>query len=69
MDLNEASLNAALNRVSKENAQVTVKHDVFETYPESLHNQFDSISMFYLLHCLLGNILEKNVLSEMLLKV
>ncbi|HCU1814198.1 TPA: hypothetical protein OUH30_004422, partial [Escherichia coli] len=34
-------------------------HDVFEPYPAALHGQFDSISMFYLLHCLPGNISTK----------
>ena len=37
-----------------------ISHDVFEPYPAALHGQFDSISMFYLLHCLPGNISTKS---------
>ncbi|ROI86730.1 methyltransferase, partial [Escherichia coli] len=37
-----------------------ISHDVFDPYPAALHGQFDSISMFYLLHCLPGNISTKS---------
>lgn len=59
MDLNEASLNAASTRAGKSKIQHKICHDVFEPYPAALHDQFDSISMFYLLHCLHGNISTK----------
>ncbi|HAW7121254.1 TPA: class I SAM-dependent methyltransferase [Citrobacter freundii] len=59
MDLNEASLSAASIRAGKSKIQHKICHDVFEPYPASLHGQFDSISMFYLLHCLPGNISTK----------
>ncbi|EBA4716843.1 class I SAM-dependent methyltransferase [Salmonella enterica] len=60
MDLNEASLNAASTRVGTSKIQRKIIHDVFEPYPKALHGQFDSISMFYLLHCLPGNISTKS---------
>lgn len=59
MDLNEASLDAAASRIGEAKIQRKIKHDVFESYPTDLHNEFDSISMFYLLHCLPGNISAK----------
>ena len=59
MDLNKASLNAASARAGETKIQRKISHDVFEPYPEALHGQFDSISMFYLLHCLPGNISTK----------
>ncbi|WP_140402956.1 class I SAM-dependent methyltransferase, partial [Escherichia coli] len=54
MDLNEASLNAASTRAGESKIKHKISHDVFEPYPAALHGQFDSISMFYLLHCLPG---------------
>ncbi|ENB6578759.1 class I SAM-dependent methyltransferase [Escherichia coli] len=60
MDLNETSLSAASKRAGETKIQSKINHDVFETYPKTLHNQFDSISMFYLLHCLPGNISTKS---------
>lgn len=60
MDLNEASLNAASTRAGKSKIKHKISHDVFDPYPAALHGQFDSISMFYLLHCLPGNISTKS---------
>ncbi|HDS9360534.1 TPA: class I SAM-dependent methyltransferase [Enterobacter chengduensis] len=59
MDLNASSLDAATARVGKDRIKASVLHDVFNPYPAHLHNQFDSISMFYLLHCLPGTMQEK----------
>lgn len=61
MDLNNLSLEAASARVGGSRIRNKIKHDVFEVYPESLHNKFDSISMFYLLHCLPGHMAEKEI--------
>lgn len=61
MDLNEASLNAASTRAGESKIKHKINHDVFEPYPAALHGQFDSISMFYLLHCLPGNICKRLV--------
>ncbi|HIB1590403.1 TPA: class I SAM-dependent methyltransferase [Salmonella enterica subsp. enterica serovar Muenchen] len=60
MDLNLSSLNAASLRVGKERIDSMVQHDAFVCYPESLHEKFDSVSMFYLLHCLPGNMSGKD---------
>ncbi|WP_368941616.1 class I SAM-dependent methyltransferase [Citrobacter werkmanii] len=64
MDLNADSLYAASSRARESKIQSTIKHDVFETYPESLRHKFDSISMFYLLHCLPGSMFEKEIVIE-----
>lgn len=59
MDVNEFSLNMASARAGTSKIQNKINHDVFEPYPTALHGQFDSISMFYLLHCLPGNLSTK----------
>ncbi|HEF0640077.1 TPA: class I SAM-dependent methyltransferase [Escherichia coli] len=59
MDLNTASLHAAARRVGKNRVKKSIRHDVSESFPEELHNQFDSVSMFYLLHCLPGTMEQK----------
>ncbi|KAJ3556160.1 hypothetical protein NM688_g2177 [Phlebia brevispora] len=45
----------------------TAEHDVFQPLPQSLGTQFDSISLFYLFHCLPGAFPEKgtDVLSRL----
>lgn len=55
MDLNSSSLDAAASRAGKQRIQYIIQHDVLTSYPDSLHEQFDSVSMFYLLHCLPGD--------------
>ena len=57
LDLNENSLRAAAARTGV--SARTVRHDVMQPLPPSLHGRFDSVSMFYLLHCLPGRMLEK----------
>lgn len=64
MDLNNSSLKAASARVGEARIKSKIKHDVFEAYPESLRNKFDSISMFYLLHCLPGYMAEKEIIIK-----
>lgn len=64
MDLNPASLNAATARVGEARIQNKIIHDVFECYPESLRDKFDSMSMFYLLHCLPGTMADKAIVIE-----
>lgn len=57
MDLNENSLRAAARRSS---IQATcIRHDIMQPLPLSPDTKFDSVSMFYLLHCLPGTIAEK----------
>lgn len=64
MDLNTASLNAASARAGESQILQKINHDVFYPYPVHLNNQFDSISMFYLLHCLPGSMSDKGLVIE-----
>jgi SAM-dependent methyltransferase len=57
LDLNDNSLRAAAARSAV--PAKTVRHDVMEPLPPSLHGRFDAVSIFYLLHCLPGSMLEK----------
>lgn len=59
MDLNPSSLAAASRRDSAIKIKECIQHDVFEIIPIKYHAKFDSISMFYLLHCLPGTLKEK----------
>ncbi|MGX5089126.1 class I SAM-dependent methyltransferase [Enterobacter sp. UPMP2052] len=61
MDLNTASLNAASARARESQILQKINHDVFDPYPVHLNNQFDSIAMFYLLHCLPGTMANKAI--------
>lgn len=61
MDLNTSSLSAASRRAGKDNIIASIQHDVFNPYPTHLHDRFDSLSMFYLLHCLPGEMQGKAV--------
>ena len=58
MDLNASSLCAAQGRL-KHLAVHTIQHDVMTALPSQFEGGFDSISMFYLLHCLPGNFADK----------
>ncbi|MCJ4625204.1 class I SAM-dependent methyltransferase [Klebsiella pneumoniae] len=64
MDLNPASLKAASARVGEDRIHYKVRHDVFESYPEELHGKFDSISMYYLIHCLPGTMEDKRIVIK-----
>ncbi|MBW5814218.1 class I SAM-dependent methyltransferase [Yersinia kristensenii] len=55
MDLNPHSLDSAKKRIGSERISECILHDVFKPLPAHMHNIFDSISMFYLLHCLPGD--------------
>ncbi|AJI93740.1 methyltransferase small domain protein [Yersinia ruckeri] len=59
MDLNPNSLVAAKKRIGSERISECVLHDVFQPLPAHMRNSFDSISMFYLLHCLPGDMAAK----------
>lgn len=51
LDLNPSSLDAAKRRIARPGTR-TIQHDVFKPIPGD--ERFDSISLFYLLHCLPG---------------
>lgn len=57
LDLNPNSLQAAAARSGI--AAQCVRHDIMTPLPFSPHTAFDSISMFYLLHCLPGTLQDK----------
>ncbi|MCQ2996037.1 class I SAM-dependent methyltransferase [Pseudomonas syringae] len=58
LDLNPSSLQAAKDRFGRADTQV-LQHDVFKPLDASQHGRYDSISLFYLLHCLPGTMDEK----------
>ncbi len=57
LDLNRNSLHAAQARIRHMHPQ-SIQHDIMMPLPVG-HRVFDSISLFYLLHCLPGNFSEK----------
>ncbi|KAH9834887.1 S-adenosyl-L-methionine dependent methyltransferase [Rhodofomes roseus] len=62
VDLNEATLSTATSRLRHAGYKGTideVQHNVFQPLPESLRGRFDSVSLFYLLHCLPGRMEDK----------
>lgn len=58
-DINDNSLLVAAKRAGNHRIRHMLQHDVFTTFPDEWHNQFDSVSIFYLLHCLPGSMLDK----------
>ncbi|WP_158784193.1 class I SAM-dependent methyltransferase [Pantoea sp. BAV 3049] len=64
MDLNQNSLTAATQRIGSHRIHHTLQHDIFTQLPESEKEQYDSVSMYYLLHCLRGNMHKKTVAIE-----
>jgi SAM-dependent methyltransferase len=58
LDLNPSSLRAARQRFGRADTQ-TLQHDVFKPLDASQHQRYDSISLFYLLHCLPGTLADK----------
>ncbi|OCR21866.1 SAM-dependent methyltransferase [Pseudomonas syringae] len=60
LDLNPSSLEAARQRLGRPDTRV-VQHDVFQPLSDEQVAVCDSISLFYLLHCLPGNMADKAV--------
>lgn len=60
MDLNAGSLQAAQHRLHR-SSTVLVEHDVMTPLPARAGEDFDAISLFYLLHCLPGTMADKSV--------
>ncbi|MEF9896766.1 MAG: class I SAM-dependent methyltransferase [Pseudomonas sp.] len=60
MDLNPSSLKAASIRFGRGSTK-TILHDVMTPLPAQEGGGYDSISLFYLLHCLPGNISDKGI--------
>lgn len=58
LDMNQSSLQAAAKRAPVSRISL-LQHDVMHPLPEALRERYDSISLFYLLHCLPGSLNEK----------
>ncbi|AHF66879.1 MULTISPECIES: class I SAM-dependent methyltransferase [Pseudomonas] len=58
LDLNSSSLEAARQRFGRPGIRV-IRHDVFKPFEPGHETGFDSISLFYLLHCLPGTMSDK----------
>lgn len=58
LDLNPSSLEAARQRFGRDDVQ-TLQHDVFQPLDAGQSGRYDSISLFYLLHCLPGTMADK----------
>lgn len=62
LDMNPSTIQAAKNRLHNAGYKkeiATHTQSIFSSLPRDLCNKFDSVSMFYLLHCLPGTIYEK----------
>ncbi|MGE9550143.1 class I SAM-dependent methyltransferase [Erwinia amylovora] len=59
LDLNAASLTSAARRIDPSRLMNCLQHDVFQPLPPELHHRYDSVSLFYLLHCLPGDMATK----------
>lgn len=49
-------MNYARKYIQDDKLNLCINHDVFKIFPNKLKSSFDSISIFYLLHCLPGTI-------------
>ncbi|KAA5920949.1 class I SAM-dependent methyltransferase [Pantoea sp. Bo_2] len=61
LDLNPNSLKSTSERIVPQFTVRSIQHDVFMPLPADLNNSFDSVSMFYLLHCLPGSMNTKEI--------
>lgn len=59
LDLNPNSLAAAKKRIGAHRVKHVLQHDIFSPLPEEEKGKYGSVSMYYLLHCLQGNMQEK----------
>lgn len=59
LDLNPNSLSAAAKRIGGHRISHVLQLDIFNPLPESERGQYDSVSLYYLLHCLRGTMHEK----------
>lgn len=64
LDLNPNSLAAARKRIGENRISHVLQHDILCSLPENEKDKYDSVSMYYLLHCLRGNMHEKMLAIE-----
>lgn len=59
LDLNTECLLQALRRIGPARITATVRHDVFTPFPRHLHQRYNSLALYYVLHCLSGSAEDK----------
>lgn len=59
LDLNTECLFQALRRIGPARVKATVRHDIFLPFPEHLHQRYNSVALYYVLHCLNGSAEDK----------
>ncbi|ARU93668.1 hypothetical protein A7K99_07685 [Tatumella citrea] len=59
LDLNTECLFLALRRIGPARVKATVRHDIFQPFPEYLHQRYNSLALYYVLHCLNGSAEDK----------
>ncbi|GAA0476595.1 MULTISPECIES: class I SAM-dependent methyltransferase [Tatumella] len=55
LDLNPECLKQAERRIGPARVTATVQHDIFLPLPEKLQHKFNSVALYYVLHCLNGS--------------
>lgn len=68
-DLNFHSLEYAQKHILDDKLTYRLQHDIFHEFPHELNASFDSISLFYLLHCLPGTMDDKKKAIENMSKI
>ena len=63
-DLNVNSLDYAKKHIVDDKLTYCLQHDIYHTFPNEINSSFDSISLFYLLHCLPGTMEDKKKVIE-----
>ncbi|MDH3000013.1 SAM-dependent methyltransferase [Chelonobacter oris] len=58
-DLNHHSLSYAKKCLEPHKIRDCIQQDIFKPFPQRMENHFDSISLFYVLHCLPGTMTDK----------
>ncbi|AXF75922.1 class I SAM-dependent methyltransferase [Erwinia tracheiphila] len=64
LDLNSFSLHSAAQRIGTARLTESIRHDVFVPFPAEMADRYDSVSIFYLLHCLPGDMALKAKVLE-----
>lgn len=54
VDVNSNSLNFATKRIGRHRINRILQHDICHPLPDGENEQYDSVSMYYVLHCLQG---------------
>ncbi|MDK7226046.1 methyltransferase domain-containing protein, partial [Proteus mirabilis] len=68
-DLNINSLDYAKKNIVDDKLTYCLQHDIYHKFPNEFNSSFDSISLFYLLHCLPGTMEGKKKVIENISKI